>query len=154
MMTGKLRVFVSSVQKEIEDERLVVQNLLSTDPFLAAHCVPVLYEFEPASPTPAVEGCLRSLDRCQVYVLIVGVQYGTPVDGLPAVEAQLSARQRKIMAQAVVTGSVTTGWCIEALGVARDTAHRDLVALVERDLLLRVGSGRGVRYVPRRAGNR
>jgi hypothetical protein len=29
----KLRVFVSSVQKELEDERLIVQNLMNTDVF-------------------------------------------------------------------------------------------------------------------------
>ena len=37
MKGERLRVFVSSVQKEMEDERLVVQQLLSTDSFLAAH---------------------------------------------------------------------------------------------------------------------
>jgi len=59
-MTASRRVFVSSVQKELEDERLIVQNLVNTDPFLAAHCVPVLYELEPASPEKALDGCLRS----------------------------------------------------------------------------------------------
>ena len=29
----ELRVFVSSVQEELEDERLIVQNLIQTDPF-------------------------------------------------------------------------------------------------------------------------
>jgi hypothetical protein len=71
-MSNKLSVFVSSVQKELEDERLIVQNLLNTDAFLSAHCTPVLYEFEPASPGKALEGCLESLDGCQVYLLIVG----------------------------------------------------------------------------------
>ena len=78
-MTTALRVFVSSVQKELEDERLIVQNLVSTDVFLSAHCTPVLYELEPASPEKALEGCIRSLDSCNVYLLIVGVQYGMPV---------------------------------------------------------------------------
>ena len=78
-MTAKLRIFVSSVQKELEDERLIVQNLVNTDPFLSTHCVPVLFEFEPASPTNALQGCLESLDRCDVYLLIVGVEYGTLV---------------------------------------------------------------------------
>ena len=64
-MSEKLLVFVSSVQKELEDERLIVQNLLNTDPFLSAHCTPVLYEYEPASPDKALEGCLKYLDRCQ-----------------------------------------------------------------------------------------
>ena len=81
-MTARLRVFVSSVQKELEDERLIVQNLVNTDPFLSAHCTPILYELEPASPTKALKGCIESLDTCQVYLLIVGVQYGTPVGKL------------------------------------------------------------------------
>ena len=34
-MTTKLCVFVSSVQKELEDERLIVQNLMTTDVFLS-----------------------------------------------------------------------------------------------------------------------
>ena len=56
-----LRIFVSSVQKELEDERLIVQNLVSTDSFLSAHCAPILYELEPASPENAVEvACGRS----------------------------------------------------------------------------------------------
>ncbi|MHC1754120.1 MAG: DUF4062 domain-containing protein [Methanosarcina sp.] len=73
-MAQVFRIFVSSVQKELEDERLIIQNLVSTDPFLSAHCVPVLYEYEPASPDKALEGCLRALDSCQVYLLIIGVQ--------------------------------------------------------------------------------
>lgn len=68
---NKLKVFVSSVQNELEDERLIVQNLLNTDPFLSAHCSPVLYEFEPASPARALDGCLKSLDDCQVYLLMI-----------------------------------------------------------------------------------
>jgi len=65
-MNRELQVFVSSVQMELEDERLIVQNLLNTDPFLSAHCAPLLYEFEPASPQKALEECLKALDRCQV----------------------------------------------------------------------------------------
>lgn len=87
-MTPALRVFVSSVQKELEDERLIVQNLVNTDSFLSAHCVPVLYELEPAAPEKALEGCLRSLDGSQVYLLIVGVQYGTLVGALSITHAE------------------------------------------------------------------
>jgi len=41
-MMPKLVVFVSSVQKELEDERLIVQNLINTDSFLASHFTPLL----------------------------------------------------------------------------------------------------------------
>ncbi len=65
----------------------------------------------------------------------------------PAVEAQLNERQRKILAHTLENCSVTTGWCIKTLGVVRDTAHRDLVGLVELELLARKGAGRGVIYI-------
>lgn len=94
-MTSALRVFVSSVQKELEDERLIVQNLLNTDPFLSAHCLPVLYEFEPASPKKALEGCFESLASCQVYLLIVGIQYGSPVGELSITHAEYRRAKEK-----------------------------------------------------------
>lgn len=75
-MPPKLHMFVSSVQKELEDERLTIQNLVNADSFLSAHCVPVLYEFEPASPDRALEGCLKVLDRSHGYCLIIAIQYG------------------------------------------------------------------------------
>ena len=87
-MTATLRIFVSSVQKELEDERLIVQNLVSTDPFLSAHCVSVLYEIEPASPTKALDGCLEALGGCNVYLLIVGIQYGTLVGEISITHAE------------------------------------------------------------------
>ncbi|MDO8804264.1 MAG: helix-turn-helix domain-containing protein [Elusimicrobiota bacterium] len=105
-MTATLRVFVSSVQKELEDERLIVQNLVSTDLFLSTHCVPVLYEFEPASADKALEGCLKSLDACHVYLLIVGVQYGTPVDKLSITHAEYRrAKKRKLPILAFIKGN-------------------------------------------------
>ncbi len=67
----------------------------------------------------------------------------------PALEAQLNERQRKILAYALENGAVTTGWCIEMLGVVRDTAHRDLKGLLKLDLLVRKGGGRSTRYVPK-----
>lgn len=96
-MTAKLHVFVSSVQKELEDERLIVQNLINTDTFLSAHCVPVLYEFEPASPDKALEGCLKALDGCQIYLLIVAVQYGSVVGRLSITHAEYRRAKAKTL---------------------------------------------------------
>jgi ATP-dependent DNA helicase RecG len=104
-MTAMLRVFVSSVQKELEDERLIVQNLVTTDPFLSAHCTPVLYEYEPASPKKALDGCIEALDACQVYLLIVGVQYGTPVGELSITHAEYRrAKERGLPVLAFIRG--------------------------------------------------
>ena len=105
-MTQVFRIFVSSVQKELEDERLIIQNLVSTDPFLSAHCVPVLYEYEPASPDKALEGCLRALDSCQVYLLIIGVQYGTLTEELSITHTEYRrAREGNLPILAFIKGS-------------------------------------------------
>jgi ATP-dependent DNA helicase RecG len=104
-MSEKLNVFVSSVQNELEDERVIVQNLLNTDAFLSAHCSPILYEFEPASADKAVEGCLRSLDGCQVYLLIVAVQYGTFVGKLSIThEEYRRAKEKNLPVIAFIKG--------------------------------------------------
>jgi len=108
-MTVKLQVFVSSVQKELEDERLIVQNLLNTDAFLSVHCTPVLYELEPASPERATEGCLKTLDGCQVYLLIIGSQYGTHVGELSITHTEYRrSKERKLPILAFIKGDRKT----------------------------------------------
>jgi ATP-dependent DNA helicase RecG len=108
-MSTKLKVFVSSVQKELEDERLIVQNLLTTDGFLSLHCVPVLYEFEPASPDKATDGCLKTLDGCQVYLLIVGAQYGTRIGELSITHTEYRrSKERNLPVLAFIRGPRNT----------------------------------------------
>ncbi len=104
-MQNKLNIFVSSVQKELEDERVIIQNLLSTDPFLAANTIPILYEFEPASTEKALEGCLKALGACQVYVLIVATQYGTRVGDLSITHTEYQcAKKAKLPTLAFIKG--------------------------------------------------
>ena len=80
----KIRIFISSVQKELADERLATQILLTTDPFLSQHCIPILFEQQPASLTPSAQAYLNLLDTCQVYIGIIWKEYGTKIDGLSA----------------------------------------------------------------------
>jgi predicted HTH transcriptional regulator len=65
----------------------------------------------------------------------------------PTIESQLTERQKRILLHVLETGSVTTGWCIETFSIVRDTAHRDLAALVGLGVLVPRGSGRGAKYV-------
>jgi ATP-dependent DNA helicase RecG len=104
-MSAELHVFVSFVQKVLEDERLIVQNLINTDHFLSVHCVPVLYEFEPASPDKATEECLKTLEGCQVYLLIVGLQYGTRAGELSITHTEYRcSKEKKIPILAFIKG--------------------------------------------------
>lgn len=80
----QLRVFISSVQKEMASERLALQIMLTTDPFLQQHIKPVLFEREPQSLRPEGQAYLRLLDKCQLFALILGKTYGSLVNDLSA----------------------------------------------------------------------
>jgi predicted HTH transcriptional regulator len=80
----KLRVFISSVQKELELERAAVAALIATDPFLLQHCEPVLFEQEPPPPRPSRKPYLDTLKSCQAYVLMIGNEYGGTTGELSA----------------------------------------------------------------------
>ncbi len=67
----------------------------------------------------------------------------------PSVEAQLNDRQKKIMAQALTEGHVTSGWCKKTFGVTYNTAYLDLSDLVAKKILVQTGKGRATRYEPR-----
>jgi len=94
---SKLRIFVSSVQIELENERVAVLALISTDPFLHQHCETVLYEYEPASPDKALEGCLRKLGTCDVYLGIIWKEYGQLFKGLSATHQEYRHAKEKGM---------------------------------------------------------
>jgi predicted HTH transcriptional regulator len=65
----------------------------------------------------------------------------------PAIEAQLSKRQKEILTEVLKSGSVTSGWCAKTFDVVYDTAQRDLKSLVKLGLLKSEGKGRSLKYV-------
>jgi len=44
-------------------------------------------------------------------------------------------------------GTITRTTCVDVLGVSKDTALRELTALLSRGLIQRQGVGRGIYYV-------
>ena len=71
-----LKVFISSVQKELRQERIAVGSYLATDDFLRECTVPRIYEDYPQPLRPNPKGYLDLLRTCQIYLLIVGSEYG------------------------------------------------------------------------------
>ncbi|MGM0568542.1 MAG: ATP-binding protein [Elusimicrobiota bacterium] len=99
----KIKVFISSVQKELEDERLALQILLTTDPFLSEHCVPILYEEYPVPLKPDPEAYLQLLDTCQVYLGIIWQKYGDiDKEGLSATYKEYTRAQKNKMPTLIV----------------------------------------------------
>jgi hypothetical protein len=76
----KVRVFISSVQGELHNERKAARVLLSGDPALGPHCVPVTDEDEPASSAKALEECIALIDECRIFVLILWKEQGHMLD--------------------------------------------------------------------------
>jgi ATP-dependent DNA helicase RecG len=74
----KIRIFVSSVQKELELERVAVASWVSADPQLADVCEVVLFEKEPLSGKRIRKPYLECLETCQIYLLILDCEYGNP----------------------------------------------------------------------------
>jgi predicted HTH transcriptional regulator len=91
---SSLRVFVRSVQKELEHERAAVAQLISVDPFLLKHCEPVLYEKDPSTGRPSKKGYLARLRECQIYVLLLDVEYGRPAGDLSATHEEYREAQK------------------------------------------------------------
>lgn len=94
MSTLRLKVFISSAQKELHEERIALGTLLATDPFLASTTVPRLFEEYPAPLRPNKQAYLTLLNTCNVYLLVIGKEYGTVLaDGLSATHQEYRRAQ-------------------------------------------------------------
>jgi len=121
----KLRIFVSSVQKELDEERRAVKTLVTSDPFLDEHCVPILYEDEPSMLKPASQGYLNDLAKCQFYLLIIGSIYGKRFKGLSPIHHEYHFARRKDLPILV---------CVRGDNkIERDPAIQDLIEEIKSD---------------------
>ncbi len=105
----KIKVFVSSVQKELENERLAVTELVSSDPFLDKHLKVILFEQLPASANSSEQAYLDALGGSEIYLGIIGLQYGRKGrDGMSATEREYrEALKQKIPTYFFVKGDNT-----------------------------------------------
>ena len=90
---SKIRIFVSSVQKELAPERTAVAQMVAIDPFLLQHCEVVLYEKQPSSGRPNKKAYLDELKPCQIYALLLDVEYGKAAGELSATHEEYRLAQ-------------------------------------------------------------
>lgn len=76
MVTNPLRIFVSSVQKELAEERRAVKSFIEGDPLLSRFFTVFLFEDLPASDRRADAVYLAEVDLCSIYVGLFGYEYG------------------------------------------------------------------------------
>ena len=120
-----VRIFISSVQKELELERAALAGLISTDPFLLRHSVPVLFEKEPPPPRPASKPYLAALKACQAYVLMVANEYGGPDGEISATHHEYRlAQQLKLPTVVFLKGATDS---------SRSPETKALIAEIKQD---------------------
>lgn len=72
----KQTLFVSSVQKELAEERRAIRDFVRNDPLLRQFFDVFLFEDIPASDRRADDVYLSQVDRCGLYVGLYGMEYG------------------------------------------------------------------------------
>lgn len=78
-----IRVFISSVQKELSEERAALRDYLRGDPLMRRFFDVFLFEDTPAKDRRADEIYLDEVERCDIYVGLFGDLYGfEAADGL------------------------------------------------------------------------
>ncbi len=71
-----MRIFISSVQKEMSVERRAVNDFIESDPLLRRFFTVFLFENLPASDQRADSVYLAEVDRCDLYLGLFGNDYG------------------------------------------------------------------------------
>lgn len=71
-----IRIFVSSVQKEFEQERLNLFEWIAADPFLGKFFEVFLFEKFPATDNTPQQVFLDEIAQCEIYLGILGKEYG------------------------------------------------------------------------------
>jgi predicted HTH transcriptional regulator len=92
----KTTIFISSVQKELQPERRAIKNYVHGDPLLRRFFEVFLFEDLPASDQRADRVYLGEVDRCGVYVGLLGNEYGSEdADGLSPTEREFDRATSK-----------------------------------------------------------
>ncbi|MBI5740557.1 MAG: DUF4062 domain-containing protein [Nitrospirae bacterium] len=96
MSTTRLRIFISSVQKEFAQQRLDLKAFLLGDAVMRRFVSEVfLFEEIPAKDRRADQVYLEEVERCDIYLGIFGYEYGTEdPQGLSATEHEYNHATR------------------------------------------------------------
>ena len=88
-MVQKYKIFVSANQKELRDERLAIKNVVSSSETIRGFFDVFLFEDLPAKGKSPVTTYLKYVDESDIYVCIIGMEYGIKgKDGLSATERE------------------------------------------------------------------
>ncbi|HOO50076.1 MAG TPA: ATP-binding protein [Alphaproteobacteria bacterium] len=130
MTSTRIKIFISSVQKEFTQERKSLRDFLRGDALLRRFFDVFLFEEVPAKDQRADELYLDEVEKSSIYIGILGNEYGMPVKGgLSATHMEfLHATERRKHRLVFVKGADDS---------AREPAMKNLVKEASSQLIRR-----------------
>ena len=122
----KLRIFISSVQKEFAEERRLLAEYIRHDPLLGLFFSVFLFEESPAVDVSAAKLYLPEVESSDIYLGIIGAEYGNvDNEGISPTEREYDAatkfgRERLVFLRR---------------GVARDVRLEKFVQKIQTDVV-------------------
>jgi len=154
------RIFISSVQKELAEERRALKAFIEGDALLRRFFEVFLFEDLPASDRRVDEVYLREVDRCALYIGLFGHEYGVEdAEGLSPTEREFDRATGKGKSRLVfVKGSDDKGRHFRMLALIRKAGSQlirrrflgeaDLTAAVYAALVEHLEQTGGLRTKP------
>jgi len=85
---AKIKIFISSVQKEFASEREALNEYILSDPLLGKFFEPFLFELLPASNQQPKAVYLREVEESPIYLGLLGIKYGYEDNGVSVTERE------------------------------------------------------------------
>ena len=83
----RIKIFISSVQSDFAQEREMLCQYIRTDALLGKFFEPFIFEDVPANEYPANQVYLQEVERCDIYLGLLGNLYGSEdIDGVSPTE--------------------------------------------------------------------
>ena len=71
------QIFISSVQKEFENERAAIKRMIESDPILKPYFKAFVFEIDaPASDKATQQVYLTEIEKSDIYLVLIGNKYG------------------------------------------------------------------------------
>ena len=146
-------IFVSSVQRELAEERRAIGDFIQRDPLMRRFFSVVLFEDLPASDRRADDVYLTEVDHCAIVVSLLGTEYGSEdASGLSPTEREFdrateqgkirlvfvkgaddASRHQKMRALVKKVGSELIRRRFTTVAEVRDALYASLVDYLERN---------------------
>lgn len=92
----RYKVFISEVQKELEEERFEIYEYINSNSLLEEYFIPFIFEKLPAEGKSAVEHYVDEVSKSNILILLLGKEYGKIVsNNESAIEKEYKEAKKK-----------------------------------------------------------